>query len=88
VCRVIQVFFTTSDGRQFRLYDATLSGGTFQQLSVGDPSATVRLFVPTDYARTCKSYTFKSLDSRVLEQETLERQLRESSDVSVEISAP
>jgi len=81
---VIQVYFTASDGGQFRVYDAAFSGGASEQLPVRDPSATVRLFIPNDHKQRSRTYTFKSPDSRVLGEHTLERQLRESSDVSLE----
>ena len=72
----IAVYFTCADGTRYRVYDTTFSGGKRQQRPVGDPAATARVFVPNGGVR--RSYTFKKGDIRVLAEQTLEQQLRES----------
>lgn len=42
----------------------------------GDPAAAARVFVPN--AGTKRSYSFKKGDSRILAEQTLEQQLRDS----------
>jgi hypothetical protein len=70
----IVVYFTAADGTRYRVYDATFSNHKHHTRPIGDPTATVRVFVLKD--GTERSYTFKPADSRVLEDQALERQLR------------
>src|SRR5207249_4049353 len=81
---MIEVYFTAADGTKYRLYDTTFSGGKHHQRPIGDPTATARIFVPKDRTEMRRSYTFKPRDSRILEEQTLERQLRESGYVARE----
>ena len=78
---MIEVYFTSADGTKYRVYDATFIGGKHHVRPIADPTATVRVFVPRDRTQLRRTYTFKHGDSRVLGDETLERQLRESSYV-------
>lgn len=73
----IAVYFTCAAGTRYRLYDTTFSGGKHQVRPSGDPAATSRIFVPNGGMK--RAYTFKKGDSRILAEQTLEQQLRESS---------
>jgi hypothetical protein len=78
---MIECYFTAADGKKFRIYDTTFSGGKHHARPLGDPTASARLFVPPEKTEMRRSYTFKPRDSRTLEDQTLERQLREASYV-------
>lgn len=73
----IAVYFTSAAGTRYRVYDTTFSKGKHEQRPIGDPAATARIFVPNGGMR--RSYTFKKGDIRILAEQTLEQQLRESS---------
>lgn len=77
----IEVYFRAQDGTGYRIYDTTFTGGTHHQRALGDPTATARVFVPKDVSQMRRSYTFKARDTRVLDDQALERQLREASYV-------
>lgn len=79
---MIQVYFVAGDGVRYRLYDTTFSGHKHQVRPIGDPAATARIFVPSVGMK--RSYTFKKGDSRILAEQTLEQQLRESAYLPVE----
>ena len=85
---MIQVYFIDADGERFRVYDTTFSGGKFHQRPIGDPTATARVFVPRSRSLPRRTYTFKRSDSRVLEDQALERQLRESAYVPRQALTP
>ena len=72
----IAVYFTCAAGTKYRVYDTSFAGGKHEQRQIGDPAATARIFVPNGGMK--RSYTFKRGDSRILAEQTLEQQLRES----------
>lgn len=74
----VAVYFTDEAGLRYRVYDTTFSGGKHHQRSIGDPTATARVFVPPSKEQLLRSYTFKKGESRVLEPQALARQLREA----------
>lgn len=79
---MIEVYFTATDGARYRVYDTTFTHGQHHQRPIGDPTATARVFVPRLRVDARRVYRFKLRESRVLEQQALERQLRESEYLS------
>lgn len=69
----VAVYFTSESGLRYRVYDVTYLKRHVQR-PIGDPKATSRLFVPAAGAK--RSYKFRPGDSRVLNDELLEQQLR------------
>jgi hypothetical protein len=72
----VLVRFTAADGVEGTIYDVTFSRGKHHRRPHGDPTATERVFVNAEGTR--RAYKFKPSDSRVLEEQALERQLRAS----------
>lgn len=72
----IAVYFTSAAGTRYPVYDTIFSKGKHEQRPIGDPAATARVFVPNGGMR--RSYTFRKGDIRILAEQTLEQQLRES----------
>jgi hypothetical protein len=72
----VLVRFTASDGVQWTIHDVTWSRGKYHRRPHADPTATERVFVNEKGEK--RAYRFKPSDSRVLEEQSLERQLRES----------
>jgi hypothetical protein len=73
---VVLVRFTASDGVQWTVWDVTWSNKKYHRRPHADPTATERVFVNKQGVK--RAYRFKPSDSRVLEEQSLERQLRES----------
>jgi hypothetical protein len=69
----VRVRFIAADGTTWTVWDATWSKGKFHPRPHGDPTATKRIFVNKERVR--RPYTFKPGESRVLEEQALERQL-------------
>jgi hypothetical protein len=69
----VQVRFTAADGTAWTVYDVTWSNKKHHPRPHGDPTATERVFVNPDGVK--RAYKFKPSDSRVLEEQALERQL-------------
>jgi len=78
----IAVHFTSAAGTRYRVYDTTSSKGRHELRPIGDPAATSSVFVPNGGMK--RSYTFKKSDARILAEQTLEQQLRESSYLPAE----
>ena len=78
----IAVYFTCAAGTRYRVYDCTFSNYKHQIRPVGDPAATYRVFVPN--AGMKRAYKFNKGDIRILAEQTLELQLRESEYVEEE----
>jgi hypothetical protein len=72
----VLIRFTAGDGSEWTVWDATWSKRKHHRRPHGDPTATERIFV--NAAGVKRAYNFKPSDSRVLEEQALERQLRES----------
>jgi hypothetical protein len=72
----VAIYFTAKDGLKYRIYDTTFGAGKHHLRAVGDPTATGRVFVPPKGAK--RSYKFQPKESRMLDVESLERQLRSS----------
>lgn len=75
----VRVRFTDDDGTAWTLWDTTFGEFEHDIRPHTDPSATARVFV--NAAGVKRSYTFHKGESRVLEPQALERQLREASFV-------
>jgi hypothetical protein len=67
------VRYTAADGTTWTVWDATWSNGKHHRRPHGDPTATERLLVKQASVR--RAYDFRSGESRVLEEQALERQL-------------
>jgi hypothetical protein len=78
----IAVYFTCAAGTRYRVYDCTFSNYKHQIRPIGDPAATYRIFVPNGGMR--RAYKFKKGDARILAEQTLEQQLRETEFVENE----
>ncbi len=63
----------TVDGATFVIYDVTCSNKKHHPRPHGDPTATERVFVNASGVK--RAYRFKPSDSRVLEEQALERQI-------------
>jgi hypothetical protein len=70
----VQVRFTAADGSVWTVYDVTWSNKKHHPRPHGDPTATERVFVNAEGVK--RAYKFKPSDSHVLEEQSLERQLR------------
>jgi hypothetical protein len=69
----VRVRFAAKDGTTWTVWDVTWSKGKHHRRPHGDPSATARLFVNREGVR--RVYHFRPGESRVLEEQALERQL-------------
>jgi hypothetical protein len=69
----VLVRFTDHDGAEWTVYDVTWSNKKHHRRPHGDATATERVFVNADGVR--RAYKFKLSDTRVLEEQALERQL-------------
>jgi hypothetical protein len=69
----ILVRFTDADGTTWTVWDVTWSNKKHHRRPHGDPTATERMFVNAAGVR--RAYKFKPSDSRVLEEQALQRQL-------------
>jgi hypothetical protein len=69
----VQVRFSAADGTVWTVYDVTWSNKKHHPRPHGDTTATERVFVNAQGVR--RAYRFKPSDSRVLEEQSLERQL-------------
>jgi hypothetical protein len=67
----VLVRFTASDGTTWTVWDVTWSKGKHHRRPHADPTATERVFVNADGVK--RAYKFKPSDSRVLEEQALER---------------
>jgi hypothetical protein len=67
------VRFAAADGSEWTVWDVTWSNKKHHRRPHGDPTATERVFVNAKGVR--RAYKFKPTDSRVLEEQALERQL-------------
>ena len=72
----VHVRFTAADGGEWTVWDVTWSKGKHHRRPHGDPTATQRVFVNAEGVK--RGYKFKPSDSRVMEEQTLERQLKAS----------
>jgi hypothetical protein len=70
----VQVRFTDADGAEWTVWDVTWSNKKYHRRPHCDPTATERVFVNADGVK--RAYKFKPSDSRVLEPQSLDRQLR------------
>jgi len=70
----VQVRFTAADGTVWTVWDVTWSNKKHHPRPHCDPTATERVFVNAQGVK--RAYKFKPSDSRVLEEQALERQLR------------
>ncbi len=68
------VRLTAADGTEWNVWDGTWSKGKHHRRPHGDSTAMERVFVNAKGVR--RAYKFKPSDSRVVEEQTLERQLR------------
>ena len=73
----VLVRFTADSGEVWTVWDTTFSKFKHHRQPHCDESARARVFV--NVAGVKRSYTFKRNESRVLDAEQLERQLREAS---------
>ena len=73
----VHVRFTGADGVEWTVYDVTWSNKKHHRRPHADPTATERVFV--NAAGVKRAYKFKPSDSRVLEDNALERQLNAAS---------
>jgi hypothetical protein len=69
----VVVRFTATDGVDWTIYDTTWSRGKYHRRPHGDPTTTERVFVNANGIR--RAYKFKPSDTRVFEEQALERQL-------------
>jgi len=69
----VAIRFIDSDGGVWTIYDVTWSNGKHHRRPHVDPTATERVFV--NAAGVKRAYKFKPSDTRVLEEQALERQL-------------
>jgi hypothetical protein len=69
----VHVRFTAADGATWTVWDVTWLKGKHHRRPHGDSTATERVFVNADGVK--RAYKFKPSDSRVLEEQALERQL-------------
>lgn len=69
----VLVTFTAADGAVWTVHDVTWSKKKYHRRPHGDPTATDRVFVNAEDGK--RGYKFKPSDSRVLEEQALERQL-------------
>jgi hypothetical protein len=69
----VLVRFTASDATMRTVWDVTWSNKKHHRRPHGDPTATEGVFVNAEGVR--RAYKFKPSDSRVLEEQALERQL-------------
>lgn len=76
----VLVRFTADSGEVWTVWDTTFSKFKHRRHPHCDDAARTRVFV--NAAGVKRSYTFKRKESRVLEVEQLERQLREASFVA------
>jgi hypothetical protein len=76
----VLVRFTAADGTVWTVWDVTWSKGKHDRRAHGDSTATERVFVNADGVR--RAYKFKPTDTRVLEEQALERQLHASAFLS------
>jgi hypothetical protein len=76
---LVQVRFTADSGEVWTVWDTTFSNFKHHRRAHCDSSARARVFV--NAAGVKRSYTFKRGESRVLDAEALERQLREAAIV-------
>jgi hypothetical protein len=74
---MLRVFFTATDGRTYRVYDAQMVAGRFWPMGLGCPGALYRVFVARDRSR--RVYRFEKDELHDLIDGVLERQLRASS---------
>lgn len=70
----VLVRFTAAEGSEWTVWDVTWSKGKHHRRPHCDSTATQRVFVNADGVKC--AYEFRPSDSRVLEEQTLERQLR------------
>jgi hypothetical protein len=70
----VLVRFTAADRAEWTVWDVTWSNKKYHRRPHGDTTATQRVFVNAEGVR--HAYKFKASDSRVFEEQTLERQLR------------
>ena len=75
----MQVPFTADGDEVWTVWDTTFSKFKHHRHAHCDEAARARVFVNAGGVK--RSYTFKKSDSRVLDAEQLERQLREASFV-------
>jgi hypothetical protein len=69
----VLVRFNAADGAEWTVWDVTWSNKKHHRRPHGDTTATERVFVNADGVK--RAYKFKPSDSRVLEDQALERQL-------------
>jgi hypothetical protein len=69
----VHVRFAAADGTEWTIWDVTWSNKRHHRRPHGDPTATERVLVNAEGLK--RAYKFKPSDSRVLEEQALERQL-------------
>lgn len=70
----VLVRFTEREGVRWTVWDVTSSNNKHHRRPHGDPTATERVFVNAEGMRC--AYEFKPSESRVFEEQALERQLK------------